>query len=60
VAGALGILVTSGVGGTLFDTIDPRAPFVLLGFLNLVVLASAVYVRLNEKGTKRLGPVVVR
>ena len=54
VAGALGILVTSGVGGTLFDAIDPRAPFVLLGVMNLVVLASAVYVRLNEKNPKAL------
>ena len=54
VAGALGILLTSGVGGTLFDAIDPRAPFVLLGVMNLLVMASALYVRRNEKNPKAL------
>jgi len=54
VAGALGILLTSGIGGTLFDVIDPRAPFVLLGVMNLIVMASAIYVRLNEKNPKSL------
>jgi len=45
-AGALGILVTSGVGGHLFDAIDPRAPFALLGLMNLAVFVAAVAVRL--------------
>lgn len=54
VAGALGILLTSGVGGTLFDAIDPRAPFVLLGVMNLLVMASALYVRRNEKNPEAL------
>jgi len=48
VAGALGILITSGVGGAAFDAIDPRAPFVLLGIMNLVVMLSAIYVRYTE------------
>jgi hypothetical protein len=50
VAGALGILITSGIGGEVFDAIDPRAPFVLLGLMNLVVLALAVYVRIKAPG----------
>ena len=50
VAGALGILIMSGVGGNLFDLIDPRAPFLLLGLMNLVVMASAIYVRLTAPG----------
>lgn len=50
VAGALGILVTSGVGGTVFDAIDPRAPFVMLGLLNLLVVVAAVRVRLRAPG----------
>ena len=50
VAGALGILITSGVGGSLFDSIDPRAPFVLLGLMNLVVLVAAVLVRIYAPG----------
>lgn len=48
VAGALGILITSGVGGAVFDAIDPRAPFVLLGIMNAVVMLSALYVRYIE------------
>ena len=59
VAGALGILVTSGVGGTVFDAIDPRAPFVLLGLMNLLVMTSAIYVRYRELGRKRLATVDV-
>lgn len=50
VAGALGILVTSGVGGQVFDAIDPRAPFFLLGIMNALVLIAAVYVRFRAPG----------
>ena len=50
VAGALGILVTSGVGGVVFDGIDPRAPFVLLGLMNLLVVTAAIYVRIKAPG----------
>jgi hypothetical protein len=50
VAGALGILITSGVGGTIFDTIDPVAPFILLGVMNIVVMAMAIYVRIKRPG----------
>jgi len=50
VAGALGILVTSGAGGVMFDAIDPRAPFVLLGVMNLLVMLAAAYVRFKAPG----------
>jgi len=50
VAGAMGILIMSGAGGALFDAIDPRAPFILLGFMNLIVMASAIYVRIKAPG----------
>jgi predicted MFS family arabinose efflux permease len=59
VAGALGILVTSGVGGQMFDAIDPRAPFILLGLLNLVVLTAAVVVRIRAPGPRMRGSVLV-
>jgi MFS family permease len=59
VAGALGILVTSGVGGQVFDAIDPRAPFFLLGLLNLVVLVAAVVVRIRAPGPVMRGSVPV-
>jgi hypothetical protein len=38
------------VGGMVFDAIGPRAPFVLLGVMNLLVMAAAVYVRYKESG----------
>lgn len=50
VTGALGILVTSGVGGSIFDSIDPRASFMLLGVMNLAVLVAAVLVRIYAPG----------
>ncbi len=37
VAGAVGILVGTKGGGTVFDAIGPTAPFVIFGSLNLVV-----------------------
>ena len=50
VFGALGILIMSGVGGSLFDAVDPRAPFLVLGLMNFVVMVSAIYVRLTSPG----------
>jgi MFS family permease len=32
-AGALGILVSTGIGGRLYDAIDPSAPFIFIGVL---------------------------
>lgn len=44
--GGLGILISSSLGGFLFDIWNERAPFVLLGGLNVVtcVLSIAVYI----------------
>ena len=44
-AGALGILISTGVGGRLFDAIDPSAPFIFIGFCNVFVSLFAIYVR---------------
>ncbi len=43
-AGALGILISTGVGGRLFDAIDPSAPFIFIGFCNIFVSFFALYV----------------
>ncbi len=43
-AGALGILISTGVGGRLFDAIDPSAPFIFIGFCNVFVSLFALYV----------------
>lgn len=48
--GAIGILVTSKLGGYLFDHVGPWAPFVMIGVLNLVVLAMALVVRMRAPG----------
>ena len=51
--GAIGILVTSKIGGYLFDHVGPSAPFIMIGVLNLAVLVAALVVRARHPG----GPV---
>ncbi len=46
--GALGILVISAVGGRLYDSIGPNAPFYLITAVNAAVLVAAVALRLAE------------
>ena len=50
-AGAIGILIASGIGGRLFDTVGPSAPFVLVGFFNGLVLLAAIAVRILSPGS---------
>ena len=45
VAGAVGILVASKLGGYLFDNWQPAGPFILFGVLALVVLVWALLVK---------------
>jgi MFS family permease len=47
VAGAIGILLIVLVGGPLFDAIDPRAPFVVVGVVNILLFFASLYVRLK-------------
>ena len=48
--GAIGILVASSIGGRLFDSVGPSAPFVLVGVFNGVVLIAAIAVRIRSPG----------
>lgn len=48
--GAVGILVATGIGGRLFDSWAPYAPFVLMGVANLALLAAAIVVRVMSPG----------
>ena len=50
VAGAIGILLITAVGGRLFDGIAPSAPFVLVGCINVLLFLLCLVVRL--KGTQ--------
>ncbi len=43
-SGAIGILFCSVVGGQMFDSISPKAPFVLVGALNLIVFVLCLIV----------------
>ncbi|MBW7931187.1 MAG: MFS transporter [Gammaproteobacteria bacterium] len=48
--GAFGILVFSVVGGRVFDSVGPWAPFVLAGAYQLVLLVIATVVRIVAPG----------
>jgi MFS family permease len=48
--GAIGILVAALVGGRIFDSVGPSAPFVMLGLLQLVLCLAAVVVRVISPG----------
>jgi len=54
ISGAIGILLITLAGGHLFDAIDPRAPFVVVGAINILLFFACLAVRL------RTGPVLVR
>lgn len=45
VAGAIGILLITLAGGHLFDKVDPRAPFVVVGVINVLLCLASLYVR---------------
>jgi MFS family permease len=47
ISGALGILIITAVGGRLFDAVDPRAPFVVVGSINVLLFFASLYVRLR-------------
>ncbi|MCG6940223.1 MAG: MFS transporter [Thiohalocapsa sp.] len=47
VSGAIGILLITWSGGWLFDAIDPRAPFVVVGIINVLLFFASLYVRLK-------------
>lgn len=48
--GAIGIFFAAGVGGRLFDSIGPYAPFMLIGVISLLVALMALIVRLKSPG----------
>ena len=50
IAGALGIGFVSALGGYLFDAVDPKAPFILAGALNALVMIMALVVRKSAPG----------
>jgi predicted MFS family arabinose efflux permease len=51
--GGLGILVTTFMGGQLFDGIGRTAPFVMMGIMNLLLMVAALYVRANHRSPEQ-------
>lgn len=49
-SGAVGILISSGVGGLLFDVYGGAGPFALVGMMNGCVLLLAIVVRIKSPG----------
>jgi len=43
--GAAGIMVLTFIGGIIFDEIGKTAPFTMMGYINLVILVAALYLR---------------
>ena len=49
-AGAIGILFSTKIGGVIFDSIDPAAPFLMIGILNGLLFVAAIVVRIIAPG----------
>jgi MFS family permease len=49
--GAMGIMVLTLIGGILFDRLGRTAPFTMMGWINLVVLAAALILRRSARRT---------
>lgn len=49
-SGAIGILISAGLGGALFDSVGPWAPFMLIGVVSLIIAVLAVLVRICSPG----------
>lgn len=54
VVGGIGIIFFVQIGGFLFDEIGPHAPFVFIGFGNLLLVCYAVWVMRGEIGEQRV------
>jgi MFS family permease len=48
--GAIGIMASAAIGGRLFDTISPAAPFILVGGGTVAVMLMGIAVRLKSPG----------
>ncbi len=56
VVGAIGIILSGTIGGRLFDSIAPWAPFVLIGVVNGLIALAGIVVRRTAPGPVPEGP----
>jgi MFS family permease len=54
ISGAVGILIITTLGGRLFDSMSPKAPFIVVGAINSLVMVAGIYVRIKFPGTVHL------
>ncbi len=45
ISGAIGILIIASTGGRLFDSMSPKAPFVIVGIINALLVFYSLYVK---------------
>jgi MFS family permease len=57
ISGAIGILLITLIGGHLFDAIDPRAPFAIVGIINIALFFASLYVRMRAPRPPSAQPV---
>ena len=50
ISGAVGILFITTLGGRLFDSMSPKAPFMVVGAINALVMFAGIYVRIKFPG----------
>ena len=50
--GAIGVLIANGVGGRLFDSIAPGAPFLMVAAATALLAIFTVWVRLTERAER--------
>ena len=48
ISGAIGILFITTTGGRLFDGMSPKAPFIIVGAVNLLVMLGGLWLRARE------------
>ncbi|TCD48637.1 MFS transporter [Chlorobium sp. N1] len=51
ISGAVGILIITTLGGRMFDLFSPKAPFLVVGAINMLVMLAGIYVRMKAPGT---------
>lgn len=57
ICGSLGILVTTGLGGYLYDNVTKGGPFLLLGTINVVLMMFGLAVRGRSSGRELRGGI---
>lgn len=53
ICASLGILLTTGLGGWLYDVVGKGAPFFLIGFVNLAIMGFGIYLLARREAPMR-------